>query len=690
MEFQKRGLPHAHIIVWLKQDTSHPTPAFIDKLISAEVPHPHTDPLGYVLVAEHLVHGPCGASHPTCPCMKKDKCSKRFPKKYQTETVIDDNGFALYRRSDNKRYVEKGGKRLDSSSIVPYNMTLLKKYQAHINVEWCNKGIFIKYLFKYVTKGPDRGKVYIQRIRSSEPAPYDEQTKTINEVQEYLDCRYICEQDACWRIFGFDIHRHYPAVERLPVHLPNDNYIVYDESTDITDVARLEFLRKTMLIEWFVANQQSDAGRDLTYCEFPSRWKWDSSSRFWDQRRRGPGKIGRLYYVHPSVGERYFLRMLLLVVKGARSFEEVRTYNGVVYSTFRLACNARGLLGDDQEWYSAFDEAAAWATSPQLRKLFVTMLLFCEVKDERAFFEKVWRVLADDIQYRLRDNMGNPEFHVCDEDLRNYLLDDIHALFQRNGAKMWEHALPEKTKNFEDIPGNRLIEEALSYDSHQAMRDAENLVGKLNTEQLNAFTVITKAALDNELGFFFVSGYGGTGKTFLWQSIVAYMRSQQKIVLSVASSGVASLLLPAGRTAHSRFKLPCDLDEASVCDIKRGSKLCELIESASLIIWDEALMTHRHAFEALDRTFRDILSHRTEGAANLVFGGKIVVLGGDLRQILPVVPGGDRPQIVNAAIVNSSLWKHVKILSLTTNMRLNDKTWTASCRKRLLSLANGC
>ena len=287
---------------------------------------------------------------------------KTVSKKLPTETVIDDNGFALYRRSDNKRYVEKGGKRLDSSSIVPYNMTLLKKYQAHINVEWCNKGIFIKYLFKYVTKGPDRGKVYIQRIRSGEPAPYDEQTKTINEVQEYLDCRYICEQDACWRIFGFDIHRHYPAVERLPVHLPNDNCIVYDESTDITDVARLEFLRKTMLTEWFVANQQSDAGRDLTYCEFPSRWKWDRSSRFWDQRRRGSGKIGRLYYVHPSVGERYFFRMLLLVAKGARSFEEVRTYNGVVYSTFRLACNARGLLGDDQEWHSAFDEAAAWAT----------------------------------------------------------------------------------------------------------------------------------------------------------------------------------------------------------------------------------------------------------------------------------------------------------------------------------------
>jgi hypothetical protein len=99
--------------------------------------------------------------------------------------------------------------------------------------------------------------------------------------------------------------------------------------------------------------------------------------------------------------------------------------------------------------------------------------------------------------------------------------------------------------------------------------------------------------------------------------------------------------------------------------------LGELIESASLVIWDEALMTHRHAFEALDRTFRDLLSRQTEGAGSLVFGGKVVVLGGDLRQILPVVEGGGRAQVVDAAIVNSQLWKHVRLLSLTTNMRLS-------------------
>ena len=170
-----------------------------------------------------MIHGPCGQYNPNAPCMKNGKCSKGFPKPFQPETSVDKNGFALYKRRDNDRYVQKGSARLNNQWVVPYNMYLLKKFQAHINVEWCNKGIFIKYLFKYVTKGADCSKAYIQRLRNGEDTPVDEETQTRNEVREYLDCRYICEQDACWRIFGFDIHRHYPPVERLPVHLPDEN-----------------------------------------------------------------------------------------------------------------------------------------------------------------------------------------------------------------------------------------------------------------------------------------------------------------------------------------------------------------------------------------------------------------------------------------------------------------------------------
>ena len=118
------------------------------------------------------------------------------------------------------------------------------------------------------------------------------------------------------------------------------------------------------------------------------------------------------------------------------------------------------------------------------------------------------------------------------------------------------------------------------------------------------------SVLKNEPNFFFISGHGATGKTFLWNTVVTYLRAQRRIVLTVASSGVASLLLPNGRTAHSRFRIPIDIDELSVCDIKRGTKLAELLTQTALIIWDEALMTNRQCFEALDRSLRDILSEK--------------------------------------------------------------------------------
>ncbi|KAJ1280345.1 hypothetical protein BS78_04G224900 [Paspalum vaginatum] len=565
--------------------------------------------------------------------------------------------------------------------VVPYNM-YLKKFQAHINVEWCNKGIFIKYLFKYVTKGPDCAKVYIERVRKGEDAPYDSEIKTVNEVKEYLGCRYICEQDACWRVFGFDIHRHYPPVERLPMHLPDENCIAYDADADVADIIFDEFLRKTMLTEWFVANKACVAARSLTFCEFPGKWRWYTQSRSWQPRKLG-GKIGRLYYLHPSVGERYYLRMLVVVVRGAQSYEDVRAYNNTRYDTFKQACEARGLLGDDQEWYDAFDEAAAWATSSQLRQLFVTMLLFCEVNDEYAFFEKVWRFLADDIQYRVRNAMDNTQYQMPDTQLKDYLLDDLSELFARNGGRMRDHNLPAKSDMSQISCSNRLIEQELSYDSSSLLVESDRLVGSLNSEQLAAFTSITDSVMGGAPGFFFVSGYGGTGKTYLWNAIVAYLRGHGKIVLTVASSGVASLLLPGGRTAHSRFKIPCDLDDGTVCDVRRGSMLGELIEATSLVILDETLMTHRQAFEALDRTFRDLMSRQSETAAAQVFGGKVVVLGGDLCQILPVIEGGTRPQIVNAAIVNSPFWSDVTVLSLNKNMRLSSPSLSSEAQHEI-------
>jgi hypothetical protein len=118
----------------------------------------------------------------------------------------------------------------------------------------------------------DHSKVFLQRVRDSEDAPYNEETYSRDEVREYLDSRYICDKDSCWRVYGYDIHKHYPAVERMPVHLPNKNYITYKATSNMVHLLSQSFLQKTILTEWFAMNQQNPDARDLTYCDFPSKW----------------------------------------------------------------------------------------------------------------------------------------------------------------------------------------------------------------------------------------------------------------------------------------------------------------------------------------------------------------------------------------------------------------------------------
>ena len=99
--------------------------------------------------------------------------------------------------------------------------------------------------------------------------------------------------------------------------------------------------------------------------------------------------------------------------------------------------------------------------------------------------------------------------------------------------------------------------------------------------------------------------------------------------------------------------------------------LAKLIEKTDFIIWDEAPMTHKHAFEALDKSLKDIMSIKNPPAKDQTFGGKTVLLGGDFRQILPVIPQGSRADTVLASISHSYLWNSCHKFSLKANMRVN-------------------
>jgi hypothetical protein len=114
-------------------------------------------------------------------------------------------------------------------------------------------------------------------------------------------------------------------------------------------------------------------------------------------------------------------------------------------------------------------------------------------------------------------------------------------------------------------------------------------------------------------------------------------------------------------------------------------KVAELVRKADLIIWDEALMMHRRAFEAVDRTLRDLMQLDDAQATDKIFGGKIVVLGEDFRQILPVVPKGGRKDIVNASLPRSHLWQHAQFFVFISTC----KSWQPIL-KSSESLPNGC
>jgi hypothetical protein len=103
-------------------------------------------------------------------------------------------------------------------------------------------------------RGLITAKHIFKKITSGEDTTIDEETNTRNEVKEYLDNRYICPFDSCWRILGFEIHRHFPSVERMSVHLLDENYITYNGDANMSEILSQGFLHKTMLIEWFVAN----------------------------------------------------------------------------------------------------------------------------------------------------------------------------------------------------------------------------------------------------------------------------------------------------------------------------------------------------------------------------------------------------------------------------------------------------
>jgi hypothetical protein len=224
-EYQKRGLPYAHILLFLHSDDKHPTPLEINRIISAKVSDLNKDPQAYDVVKQFMIYGPCGSLNPNSSCLIDNKCSKHFPRKYYSETTIDEDSFSIYRQRNNGRFVDKNGIKFDNRLIVYHNIDLLVKYQALINVEWCNRSRSIKYLFKYLNKGSDRATFMLENNLHIDCTTGIQYVIEFDEIKTYFECRYVSVIEACWKIFRFEINYWEPIVETLNFHLENERPI---------------------------------------------------------------------------------------------------------------------------------------------------------------------------------------------------------------------------------------------------------------------------------------------------------------------------------------------------------------------------------------------------------------------------------------------------------------------------------
>jgi PIF1-like helicase len=322
------------------------------------------------------------------------------------------------------------------------------------------------------------------------------------------------------------------------------------------------------------------------------------------------------------------------------------------------------LLEDNKEWIDCFIEAVLFSSGKTLRMLFTTELLYGNITDLFSLWKRFRQNICDDLLYYLQqqqiliDHLEDPYY--------DYGLFLIYNVLADHEKTLTDFRLPPYQHDWSCTIGNPLIATGLNYNITEEWNLYTKQYMQLNTDQTNCFnTIITSIAESPKTSHFFLQGPAGTGKTFLYKTICHYYRSLGKIVLYVASSGIAALLLLGGWTSHSRFKIPLEVHESATCAISKTSNLADLLWRTSLIIWDKVPMQHKYCFEAVHHILADICSDSLHS-----FGGIPTILGDDFAQILPVVRLGSREATVNAYIQKSFLWPQLQQLKLQQNMQV--------------------
>ena len=676
-EQQKRkGLHHTHTLITLESVPRNPED--IDKMISAEIPDKDINPELFEIILKNNIHGPCGKLNPNSPCMDTDDrgrqfCSKEFPKDFQSSTCLTEFTYPKYKRrspAESGRTAVKMVKGkpvvVDNSMVVPYNSFLSKFFNCHINVEFCETVVAIKYVYKYITKGPDRCLVATKIDDGTQ------KVENVNEVEEFVDARYLGASEAVLKILRFPIHYRSHNVEKLPCHLPGEQSVLFSEGGE--EAALSAGPPETKLTAFFKTNIEDNDARQLLYTDFPGHFTWKSG--VWKRKKRAIGQsIGRI----PTVSlcskqmETYSLRILLHHVPGPTSFDDLKSVDGVLMGTFQEACQKLGLLEDDSEVQQALTEACSIRFGDQLISFFGSLLEFCRPGSPLSLWEKFKSELMHHI-------MHNSTLTI--DEAESMVLEKLKEQLNRSGSDLKDFNLPEPKHTKKNRVPSLILTET-NFDYNELLTRADENVAKMNPEQRSFYDSVFSSVESQSGGLFGLNAAGGTGKTFIINTLLDKVRSQGNIALATASSGVASKLLSNGTTVHSRFKVPIKIQTTSTCSFKATDATGKLIKDTKLIIFDEMTMLHRHVFEAIDRSIRDLTGNEEP------FGGITVVFSGDWRQCLPIVRRGSRGDVIYACMKSSELWNQVTVTNLVRNMRVELTGDSTTFSNLLLDIGDG-
>ena len=330
----------------------------------------------------------------------------------------------------------------------------------------------------------------------------------MDEIKQYRDSRWITPLEALWRIYSFDLSEISSSVRQLQLHLPNMHMVLFNAGTDLNEVVSRNGAVKTMLTQYFEANKEYDWARSILYGDFPASFVWMASGKYWKPREERT-QVGRIVSAHPADRERYYLRILLNHVTGATSFEDLRTVDGVVCPTFHDATERRGLIEADNSIDDCLNEAEVFQMPSALRRLFATILVYCEPSDVRGLWDRHLEAMSDDF----RRSQG------CPRVVEQMVLLDIRDMLQSMGKDITLFPLPkiDETHDYTGGEAREIIEES----TIEVDQDHTSLASSLNPEQRYAYDEILATIDSDDGGVFFVDGPGGTGKTFLYKVLLA-------------------------------------------------------------------------------------------------------------------------------------------------------------------------